>query len=185
MNKDWIRGCPAQTWWHTKLLLFLRLFLQVLWVTSGNHHCQVVLYHGFSAIYCTRLPAFTAGYCRLRSAPAAHTLGHASTSWTNPPLSPSHGTQCSLALGADGRQGYPATSKKINLKHTKKNAEQIWISFPGTHATSTAHISQWAALVHIAVVVAFLTWATMDFESKAAQPLGCFGIKNSIFWPEN
>ena len=63
----------------------------------------------------------------------------------------------------------------------KKNAEQIWISFPGTHATSTAHISQWAALVHIAVVVAFLTWATMDFESKAAQPLGCFGINNSIF----
>ena len=120
---QWIRGCPAQTWWHTKLLLFLRLFLQVLWVTSGNHHCQVVLYHGFSAIYCTRLPAFTASYCRLRSAPAAHTLGHASTSWTNPPLSPSHGRQCSLALGADGRQGYPATSKKNNWKHTKKKKQ--------------------------------------------------------------
>ena len=107
-----IKGLPTQNLMPHQTTLFFATFSASLVGDQWQSSLPGGPVPWLSAIFCTRLPAITASHKNSRSAPAAHTLGGASPSWTNPPLSPSHGTHCKLALGADGRQGYPATLRK-------------------------------------------------------------------------
>ena len=93
-------------------------------------------------------------------------------------------------MGDKAIQPYPKNVTFGGLENTKPSAQYKEFFCSGTHATSTANISQGAALHHIAVVVALLTWATMGLESGGTwdalelQKKGCPASKTGLSSPK-